>query len=447
MEQGNSIKVSIIMPSLNVVNYIDEAILSVRNQTLKDIEILCIDAGSTDGTVDIIKRHVEEDSRVKYIHSDRKSYGYQLNIGLQTIKGKYFGIVETDDYVDSNMYDVLFYEAEKEKLDFVKADYKAFFTQDNGEKFFLNRKNFSQSELYGKVLCPKRYPEVAIGDWYNCQGIYNSDFIKENNICFSETPGAAFQDIGFLYFAIIKANRVMYLTDSFYRYRIDREDSSSNSGRGIKYSYDEFSRLFGFVEDIPNIDEDDLRVLYIRMAKSFVSSYGDLRAKKIDLNSEERECYYNWFKEKMQGAIEAEKIVKDDMQKNIWDSLVALIDSEDSLRKLQLKEDATSELMLRIQDDRDARVVIFGCGNYGFDAYKNLRKNNINIVCFTDNNCELWGKKLEGIDICSPNNLNLLDDKLYFVVANELHHQEIKEQLLQMKVNKDKIVIYGRAYS
>ncbi len=442
-----SVKVSIIMPSLNVAMYIDEAIRSVRNQTLRDIEILCIDAGSTDGTIDIITKHMSEDSRVKYIPCEVKSYGYQVNTGIKIMAGEYFGIVETDDYVDSKMYEKLYRVADENKLDFVKADYKAFFSQADGEKFFLNRKNFFNNDLYEKVLCPKCYPEVATGDWYNCQGIYNTSYIKNNKILFSETPGAAFQDIGFLYFAIVKAQKVMYLPDSFYRYRIDREDSSSNSGRGIKYSYDEFSRLFSMIEGKEVIENNELKFLYIRMAKSFVSSYGDLRGKEIGLDSKQRNVYYGWFKEKMRTAIDSRIIVADDIQKSIWDSLIALLESEDALRNLQMKEDVISNLAVKVENDSSSKVVIFGCGNYGFDAYKNICSRNIEISAFSDNNSDLWGKTLEGIEIVAPEKIKMFGENMYIVVANELHHQEIRKQLIDMGIKTESILIYGRAFS
>lgn len=443
---NKNIKVSIIMPSLNVVKYIDEAIQSVRNQTLEEIEILCIDAGSTDGTVEIIKRHESEDNRVKYIHSAVKSYGHQVNTGLKKMKGEYFGIVETDDYVECEMYERLYKVAQENNLDFVKADYKAFFSQSDGKRFYLNRKNFSNNNLYGKVLCPKHYPEVATGDWYNCQGIYSNSFIKNNKILFSETPGAAFQDIGFLYFAIVKAKRVMYLTDSFYRYRIDREESSSNSGRGIKYSYDEFSRLFKIVEKM-DIDEDELKFLYIRMAKSYVSSYGDLRFKEIELDSKQKNVYYVWFRDKMRMAIDNGIIAANDIQETVWESLIALLVSEDTLRKLQVEKDVISDLAKKVKKDKLSKVVIFGCGNYGFDAYKNIKSKKISIEAFIDNNSELWGETLEGIKIIPPEKIKMIEDNLYVVIANELHHQEIKAQLINMGIKEKSIVIYGRAFS
>ena len=97
--------VSVLMPSLNTARYIREALDSVVNQTLKDIEIICIDAGSTDGTREIIGEYAERDSRIRVIDSPVKSYGYQMNVGLDAAKGSYIGIVEPDDYILPEMYE------------------------------------------------------------------------------------------------------------------------------------------------------------------------------------------------------------------------------------------------------------------------------------------------------------------------------------------------------
>lgn len=79
------------MPSLNVASYIQECILSVINQSLSNIEILCIDAGSTDGTLEILREYQKSDSRVNVFVSDVKSYGAQVNLGIKIAKrGIYF---------------------------------------------------------------------------------------------------------------------------------------------------------------------------------------------------------------------------------------------------------------------------------------------------------------------------------------------------------------------
>ena len=96
----NKIDVTVIMPSLNVCDYIEKAVRSVMEQTLENIEILCVDAGSTDGTLEILQALAKEDSRIQIINSQIKSYGYQLNLAISLAKGEYIGVVETDDYIE-----------------------------------------------------------------------------------------------------------------------------------------------------------------------------------------------------------------------------------------------------------------------------------------------------------------------------------------------------------
>ena len=93
-------EISVIMPSLNVRPYIEKCLGSVVSQSFKDLEIICVDAGSTDGTLEIINEFARKDSRIKVINSDIKSYGYQMNLGIRYAKGEYIGIVETDDFID-----------------------------------------------------------------------------------------------------------------------------------------------------------------------------------------------------------------------------------------------------------------------------------------------------------------------------------------------------------
>ena len=95
-----SVKISVIMPSLNVSEYIDECIQSVLNQKFADIEILCIDAGSTDGTYEKLEDYKMRDNRIQLLQSDKKSYGYQVNMGIKKATGEYIAIIETDDYID-----------------------------------------------------------------------------------------------------------------------------------------------------------------------------------------------------------------------------------------------------------------------------------------------------------------------------------------------------------
>ena len=115
------VKISALLASLNVADYIEQCIRSVMDQTLREIEILCIDAGSDDGTAEIIRRLAEEDDRIQFITVDVRSYGYQMNLGLKIAKGEYIAIVETDDYIDTDMFEQLYKKASQYSLDMVKG--------------------------------------------------------------------------------------------------------------------------------------------------------------------------------------------------------------------------------------------------------------------------------------------------------------------------------------
>ena len=121
-------KVSIVMPSLNVEKYIRQCMESVLKQTLEDIEIICVDAGSTDGTLEILEEYAHTDPRIQLMHSDKKSYGYQVNLGFDIACGEYLGIIETDDYADLEMFEVLYHIAKENDLDVVKSGFYYYYS-------------------------------------------------------------------------------------------------------------------------------------------------------------------------------------------------------------------------------------------------------------------------------------------------------------------------------
>ena len=434
------IRLSIILPSLNVADYIEEAVRSAMNQTLREIEIICIDAGSNDGTWEILSGLAEEDDRIVLCHSDKRSYGYQVNMGLDMARGEYVAILETDDYVVPEMYGRLYEEAVKKDCDYVKSDCFAYWTQDNGERFLFKKRIFVKDDLYCKIIEPKKHLTVASEDWYLWTGIYKKEFLTENKIRLSETPGAAFQDIGFIFWTNIYATRALYLRDAYYRYCIDREGASSNSGKGLKYSYGEFSRLCGILESKGETDDDVIRSMYCRMAKSFVCCYMDVNKGNIDMADSERIQCYRWFREKLKSALEQKIIDCSVIQPGIWNKLeVLLLSEEDYIEGVNVHE---AKIRSEIGMPGDFPIVVFGCGSYGYSAYKWLRNQSYNILNFMDNNKALWGTKINGITVESPQKASILPGSVKYLVANELHFKDIKDQLSDMGILNENICIY-----
>lgn len=213
------------MPSLNVSNYIEKCLQSVVKQTLHDIEIICVDAGSTDGTLEILERFAEIDSRIAIIHSDKKSYGYQMNLGIKRAKGEYIGIVETDDFVSLDMFERLYEKTLEKKVDFVKSNYISFFNL-NGNVQEINTIKSKTNRICNRVLELNRYHDNRLVDINNIwTGIYRRAFLIDNELWFNETLGASFQDTSFSILVGLVANSCIYLDEHYYYYRIDRPES------------------------------------------------------------------------------------------------------------------------------------------------------------------------------------------------------------------------------
>ena len=171
-------KVSVIMPSLNVVRYIDRAVESVLAQTLREIEIISVDARSTDGTLEKLQAWEQKDPRFRVILSDKRSYGYQMNLGVQAAAGTYVGIVETDDWVDPHMFEDLVKAADAQSLDFVKADYDEFATHPvTGEERRFRRRLSENPLAYRTVFNPSEDPSALDYVMHTWAGIYRTEFL------------------------------------------------------------------------------------------------------------------------------------------------------------------------------------------------------------------------------------------------------------------------------
>ena len=253
---GHQPKVSIILPSLNVASYIRECLESVTRQTLKDIEIICVDSGSTDGTLEVIREFEAKDPRVKVIVSDKKSYGRQMNLGFDAATGEYLGIVETDDWVVPNMYEKLYRIAKRNQLDFVKADFYRFTVNPDGSLDKTYNQLARDKSFYGRVLVPGDEPETFKFIMNTWSGIYDMEFLRRWNIRHNETPGASYQDNGFWFQTFCRAQRAMFINTPFYMNRRDNPNSSVYSTSKVYCMRDEYDYIRSIINsDISNLSK------------------------------------------------------------------------------------------------------------------------------------------------------------------------------------------------
>lgn len=309
-----NIKVSVIMPSLNVSKYIRPCIESVIHQTLRDIEIICVDAGSTDGTLEILEEYAGSDPRISVIRSEKKSYGYQMNLGMDAAKGKYMGIVETDDYAELNMFEKLYEAAEADSLDVVKSGYFLYYSdpEEVNEVVPITSHVFSK-----KIFCP--LTDFASprehAEFFNIKptiwsAIYRLDFLRESGIRFNETPGAAFQDTSFNFKVFALAGRVRLLEDCFLHYRQTSAGSSVSSPKTMYCVADEYHEIEAFLDSRPELKRLLSGVKCYLKYNTYVWNYNrlneTLRKEFIQFASKElikeralgnfQKQYYPWYK-------------------------------------------------------------------------------------------------------------------------------------------------------
>ena len=446
-------KITVIMPSLNVVQYIQECLESVAAQTLKEIEILCVDAGSTDGTFEILKDYERKDNRIRVIRSSIKSYGVQVNIGLREAKADYISIIETDDFVDSHMLEELLHQAEQYDLDFIKGDYQSVIQQSDGQYQYTTVPMFSleaETILYYQVIHPQDYPFLHMRGLNIWRGIYKTSFLRKHKITLNETAGAAFQDTGFHHLTLLYAAKVMYVKEPYYKYRQDRLESSYRNPNTLKYTYDEYKYLFDILGDADLADAEELKYIYIKMALEYVKHYDkSIRERNYDhdgiLTLSE---YITWLQNKILHAAEKKMICIEDFSIDNWMKLQFMIQYPVSyidylkiydLSLIQQKEAFCNQF-------QGEEVVIFGCGFYGETALREFQSRHISVAALCDNNAKKWGQFIDGVMIQSPAECVKLYPHANYVIAVKRYVNEIKEQLLCLKVQNRKIFDYASAY-
>lgn len=223
-------KVSVIVPTYNVEMYLDQCMESLQRQTLKDIEIVCVNDGSKDSSLEIMKRYAANDPRIVIIDKENGGYGKAMNVGLDRATGEYIGILEPDDYVPLNMYEDLYQAAKEHDLDFVKADFYRFTTDDQtGDMHLVYNHLDSSGEWYNRVVNPSETPIVTKFIMNTWSGIYKREFIEAHHIRHNETPGASFQDNGFFWQTFMYAKSAMFINKPYYMNRRDNPNSSVNS--------------------------------------------------------------------------------------------------------------------------------------------------------------------------------------------------------------------------
>lgn len=271
----NTPMLSVIIPVCNVEKYLPECLDSALSQTLKDLEIICVDDGSTDSSGSILDAYARKDVRVRVLHKTNAGFGQTMNCGLKMATGKYVAFLESDDFIVKDAYAALVARADECGADIVKADY----FEVRGEPCAYQmtpRHMLGRLELYGRNLCPREEPYLFYVPMMNQMGIFRRDFLRNNRILHNETPGASYQDMGFWFQAFCLAKSVHYMGQPFYCYRKDNPNSSMNNMKKAACIRDEYRFMWQFLERHADLLSWVAPIYYHRLFGSFLFRYNNL---------------------------------------------------------------------------------------------------------------------------------------------------------------------------
>ncbi len=441
INQSKSPKISVILPSLNVAAYIRECIESVINQTLSDIEILCIDAGSTDGTCEIIKEYAAKDSRIHFILSDKKSYGYQINLGIDMARGEYLGIVETDDCIELDMYEVLYKTAVENNLDYAKAGFYTLVTPYEGEQYLLENPLSDTNQL----LSAQYFMEKSLSpDIYIWNGIYKLAFLREFHIRLNESQGAAFQDCGFRYLTDMNLRRGMFIKKLFYRYRRDNAAASTYNPNFARFNLEECRYIREKMREYGITDRERWAFMARETVMMALSPYTTFREHSLpdqSVLSALEEFRKIMIQDREQGILKQEEMLPAH-----WIEMRLFTEYPDAFEayisvKAKADYDIYGNFVQKMAEKK--QLVIFCTGKVAKYALCLMRMNRLeNIVAVCDNDSMKWGNKYQSYEILSPEETVRRYPNAHYLVAKQSHSEEIIEQLLNNGILKEKISVY-----
>ncbi|MBP3602566.1 MAG: glycosyltransferase [Lachnospiraceae bacterium] len=367
-------RLSILVPVYNVEKYLKQCLESIINQTYTDIEVICINDGSNDSSPEILDSIAAADERIKVIHKANSGYGCSMNLALEKASGEYIGIVESDDYISSDMYERLMSRITSDDgIDIVKS---AHYAVENEQ---AAKVSLFESQMCERVITSKECKKLFAIPCNIWSAVYRKDFLQENHIRFLETPGASYQDTSFYFKAMMMAQKMILTDDAYYYYRIDNAGSSVNSNNKIFFVCDEIHEIDRYM---CQKEIKDTYYVGVRNAFMFRAYYWNYNRLHVALKS----AFYQEFRKELLRIQETDELKPEYWTDDYWNIITNILkDTEqffwNSVRDVEIQElnsyTVQKEIYAEYLEDylgKQDRIIIYGAGTYGQRVYAYLCK-------------------------------------------------------------------------
>lgn len=256
-------KVSIIIPCYGVEKFLDRCMKTVLNQTLKDIEIILVDDESPDRVPQMVDEYAKQDSRIKVIHKKNGGLGYARNSGIEIATGEYVAFIDSDDFVDVQMYAKLHEIAEREDADAVFCGFK---NELKSDVWQIHSEVETQTKFKGIEITDLMLDMVASAQdvkqerkyymsvWHS---IYRRSIIVKNNLQFPSERDVVSEDLPFQVDFLMVSDKIVYIPDTMYYYCLN-ETSLTTTFKPEKF--ERFVNLYYIIKGkLQNTNGGDIR--------------------------------------------------------------------------------------------------------------------------------------------------------------------------------------------
>ena len=321
------IKVSVIIPIYNVEQYIEECLLSAMHQTLKEIEIICVNDGTKDHSIDIVEKYAKEDSRIHIINKENGGLSSARNAGIQNSNGEYLYFLDSDDYISENMLEVLYHEVKEKDLDNIYFDAESFFENKELElrhkiyKDYYRRPSMFEDVVSGPELFAKM-ENLHVYRPSACLQMPKKSMILENGIRFYE--GIFHEDNLFSLQTIFFARRVKHIATPFYKRRV-REASIMTGGQEFERSYGYYVCISEFNKFLKGFDFQDTEILRAIKHRCYVMQSNAAKAvKDVSLEAIDESLSAYPMETQIEYAMLIKRLVEErQVQREKYDALAA----------------------------------------------------------------------------------------------------------------------------
>lgn len=239
------VKVSVIIPVYNTDKYIASAIESIINQSLREIEIIVINDGSTDESLSIIERYAKDDKRIKVYTQTNKGLSRTRNKGIDEATGDYIYFMDSDDLIDQDTLEMCYAKCIKDQLDFVFFDAENIYEDDFKDKPWQNylRTNDLEQKVYSGIEIFNIQVSNYLFRSSVCLNIIKTDFIKKNDLYFY--PNIIHEDQLFSCLLYLHASKVSFINRTFFKRRIRK-----NSIMTVQFNWKNIEGYFCVTDEL-----------------------------------------------------------------------------------------------------------------------------------------------------------------------------------------------------